>query len=156
ARRTRRPRRTPRTSWRRRTQAAGSAATARPTTGPWPLRLSVPEAVSDAADREQVLRVLWVVLELLAQVADVDVDRARVAVGGVCPDPVEQHVAREDPPGGAGQGRQDLELDKGQLGLVASHLDRALQEVETQIAELQRRLIGSGQDRPRQLCAPQR
>ena len=46
----------------------------------------VPEAVPHAAHREQVLGAPRVGLELLAQVADMDVDRARVAVGRVAPD----------------------------------------------------------------------
>src|SRR3712207_7573494 len=44
---------------------------------------------------EDQLGVARVLLELLAQVADVDVDRARVAVGGVAPDALEQHRAAE-------------------------------------------------------------
>ena len=59
--------------------------------------VAVAEAVADAAHREEVLRLLGVELELLAQVADVDVDRARVAEGGVAPDARQQHLAREHP-----------------------------------------------------------
>ena len=59
---------------------------------------------------------LGVALELLAQVADVDVDRARVAVGGVAPDLLEQHLARLDPARRAGERGEDLELDVGELG----------------------------------------
>src|SRR4051794_13292465 len=69
----------------------------------------VAEAVADAAHRDEVLRLLGVALELLAQVADVDVHRPRVAVGGVAPDAGEQHVAGEDATGAAGEGREDLE-----------------------------------------------
>ena len=46
-----------------------------------------PGSAADAAHREQVLRVLGILLELLAEVSDMDVDRARVAVRGVSPDP---------------------------------------------------------------------
>src|SRR4051794_27330029 len=73
----------------------------------------VAEAVSDAAHREQVLRLLRIRLDLLPQVADVHVDGARVAVGGIAPDAREQHVAGEDAPGGARQRGEDLELDVG-------------------------------------------
>src|SRR5918994_1679842 len=79
----------------------------------------VAEAVADAADREDEVGLLGVALDLLAQVADVDVDRARVAVGGVAPDPREQHVAREDPAGAAGQRVGDLELDEGRGDALA-------------------------------------
>src|SRR6201989_1435361 len=73
--------------------------------------LRVAEPVADPAHGEQVLRVLRVALELLAQVADVDVDRARVAVGAVAPDAREQHVARPHAAGAGGEREQDLELD---------------------------------------------
>src|SRR5215217_8078745 len=72
--------------------------------------LLVAEAVADAAHGEDVLGLLGVGLELLAQVADVDVDRARVAVGGVAPEPREEHVAREHAAGTRGERAQDLEL----------------------------------------------
>src|SRR4029079_13283860 len=42
---------------------------------------------------------------------DVDVDGARIAVRGVAPDVLEQHLAREDPPRRAGERGEDLELD---------------------------------------------
>ena len=80
-------------------------------------RVAVAEAVADAAHGEDVLGLLGVALELLAQVADVDVDRARVAVGGVAPDAREQHLAGEDAARAAGASApEDLELDEGGLG----------------------------------------
>ena len=80
-----------------------------------PPALRVAEAVADAAHGEEVLGVLRVALELLAQVADVHVDRARVAVGAVAPDAREQHVARQHAARAGGQREQDLELDEGGL-----------------------------------------
>ena len=73
-------------------------------------------------------------LELLAQVADVHVDRARVAVGGVAPDALEQHRAAEHAAGVARERGQDLELHVGEPhGLVArGHL--AALEVDHQLA----------------------
>ncbi len=53
------------------------------------------EAVADAAHGEEELGLLRVALDLLAQVADVDVDGARVAVLGVAPDVLEQRLAGE-------------------------------------------------------------
>src|SRR4051812_16882672 len=73
----------------------------------------VAEAVAHTTHGEDVLRFLGVALELLAQVADVDVDRAGVAVGGVAPHALQQHVAREHASRRARQGAQDLELDVG-------------------------------------------
>src|SRR6478609_9506293 len=58
----------------------------------------VAEPVADSAHGEDVLRLLGVALELLAQVPDVDVDRAGVAERGVAPHALEQHVAREHTP----------------------------------------------------------
>src|SRR4051795_11427236 len=72
----------------------------------------VAEAIADAAHREDVLGLLGVDLELLAQVADVDVDRARVAVGRVPPHAREQHVAREHTARAGGERAEDLELDE--------------------------------------------
>src|SRR5215217_4391504 len=72
--------------------------------------LLVAEAVADAAHCEDVLGLLGVGLELLAQMADVDVDRPWIAVGRVSPHAREQHVAREHAPGGRGERAEDLEL----------------------------------------------
>ena len=107
----------------------------------------VAEAVADAAHGEQVLGVLGVALDLFAQVADVDIDRARVAVGGVTPDAGQEHVAREYPARGAGQRREDLELDVGQLGVLAADAHRSLGEVDPQRPDLQRGLVG-GRSQP--------
>src|SRR6476659_3521772 len=53
---------------------------------PGSLFVLVAEAIADAAHREQVLGGARVPLELLPKVANVDVDGARVPVGGVSPD----------------------------------------------------------------------
>ena len=62
-------------------------------------RHRVPEAVADAAHGVDQLGLARVALELLAQMADVDVDRARLAVLGAAPERLEQHLARVDAPG---------------------------------------------------------
>src|SRR5262249_9120870 len=85
--------------------------------------LGVAEAITDAAHRKKVLRIFGIVLDLFAQMADVDVDRARVTVGRIAPDPCEQHVAREHATWGSCERREDLELDVGQLSLVAADAD---------------------------------
>src|SRR4051812_28099483 len=64
-----------------------------------PLFVLVAEAIADAANGEEVLGRARVTLDLLAQVADVDVDRARVPVGGVAPDLLQEHLPRLDSPG---------------------------------------------------------
>src|SRR3954453_4212390 len=71
--------------------------------------LLVAEAISDAAHREDVLGLLRVGLELLAEVADVHVDGPRVAVRRVAPHARQEHVAREHAPGARGERVEDLE-----------------------------------------------
>src|SRR4051812_44231928 len=93
----------------------------------------VAEAVADPADRDEVLGLLRIALELLAQVADVDVDRPRVAVRRVAPDAGEQHVAREDPTRAAGECHEDLELDVGDRDLPAAHGHGALAGVDAEL-----------------------
>src|SRR3954470_12841743 len=116
--------------------------------------LLVAEAVADAAHREDVLRLLGVRLELLAQVADVDVDGARVAIGRVAPHAREEHVAREHAPRARGERAQDLELhERGRHGR-AMQGHRALGGVDAQVAHLERAVaVVAG---PRHPGAPQR
>src|SRR3954453_13098184 len=83
----------------------------------------VAEAVAHSPHREDVLGLLGVALELLAQVPDVHVDGARVAIGRVSPDPGQQLVATEHPAGVPGEGAEDLELHEGQAHLLAPQLD---------------------------------
>src|SRR3954447_16502961 len=71
---------------------------------------AVPEAVADAPHGQDVLRRPRLVLELLAKVADVDVDRPRVAVVGALPERLEQHPAAEHAPWGRREGAEELEL----------------------------------------------
>ena len=92
------------------------------------------EAVADAAHGEEELGLLRVALELLAQVPDVDVDGARVAVLGVAPDVLEQRLAGEHPAGRAGERAEDLELDVGDPDLLAGQGDEAAVEVDRQVA----------------------
>ena len=121
----------------------------------WSSALRIAEAVAHAAHGEQVLGVLRVALELLAQVADVHVDRAGVAVGAVAPDAREEHVARPHAPGAGRQGDEDLELDVGRLHRRAAHLDGALGGVDAQLVDLERLLAGA-RLAPGHARAPQR
>ena len=68
------------------------------------------EAVADAADGLDGVADGRVVFELGAQVADVDVDGAGVAVVLVTPDALEQLVAREGAPGVRDEELQELVL----------------------------------------------
>src|SRR4051794_13276535 len=105
------------------------------------LPLLVAEAVSDAAYREQVLGLLRIHLDLLPQVANVDVDGARIAVRRVAPHTCEQHVAREDTPRGTRQREEDLELDvRGRHDLALAR-GRALARVDAQALDVDRTFV---------------
>ena len=69
-------------------------------------------------------------LDLLAQVADVDVDRAWLAVVGAPAEALEELPAGEDDAGVRGEQREQLELDERQLDGLAAHLDRAPRQVD--------------------------
>src|SRR6266516_2386464 len=116
------------------------------------IQVLLPELVADAAHREEELGLLRVALELLAQVADVDVDRARIAVLGVPPDVLEQRLAAEHAAGAVGEGAEDLELDVGQLHLIAAQGHHAAAEVDRQLAAVDRTVRGQLADHAR---APQ-
>src|SRR3954451_1509080 len=84
------------------------------------------EAVPHAAFGKDHLRVRRIRLELLAEVTDVHVDGAVVAVLRVTEHVLEQLRAREDPARLAREGEQDLELEEGELDRLTVQLDRAL------------------------------
>src|SRR5947209_16954050 len=92
------------------------------------------EAVARAANGEDQLGVLGPLFELFSQVADVDVDRPRVAVGAVAPDRAQELLAIEQPSRLGHQPGQQLELREGEphglaanghLAVAAIDLDRA-------------------------------
>src|SRR5579862_792493 len=73
------------------------------------------EPVSGASNGQDVARLFGLGLELLTQVANVDVDRARVAIRAVAPDRAQQLLAVEQPAGIRHQRIEQLELRKRQL-----------------------------------------
>src|SRR5262249_59441705 len=75
---------------------------------------SVVEAVAGAAHGQDQGGLRGIALELLAQVADVHVDCARLAVGRSAPDRLQQLLAAEDAAAMGDQGAQHLELDVGE------------------------------------------
>ncbi len=80
-------------------------------------RLSQP--VAGAADGQDQLRLARVLLDLLPQVANMDVDRARLPVGGVAPDRLQQRASAEDLPRLSDERPQQLELDVRELERAA-------------------------------------
>src|SRR5664279_3069788 len=79
------------------------------------------EAVADAVLRLDV-GVRGTPVELLAQLAHADVDRAVASAVGHVPDPLLELVAIEHAAGLACKREQEPELDRGQLGVDASAL----------------------------------
>src|SRR3954454_7922073 len=95
---------------------------------------------------------MGLLLELLAQVANVHVDRARVAVGAVAPDRAEQLLAIEETSGLLHQRRHQLELRERELYRLAVCRDLALAAVEGHVLRGEHLLaeharIGAAQDR---------
>ena len=69
-----------------------------------------------------------------------DVDGARVAVGAVAPDPLEQRVAVEDPAGALRERGEDLELDVGELDPLTADPHLPAGEVDVELAGADRAL----------------
>src|SRR3954454_21951797 len=92
----------------------------------------VPDA-PDGGDRA-------LVTELPAKLADVHVDRARIACERVAPDPLEQLIAGEHKPAVVEQLPQQVELLGGELHLLAVDGDLAPARVDLDRAMLHDRL----------------
>src|SRR5438093_764215 len=98
-------------------------------------RSALGKRVPDAADRLDEGRVRRVVLELVAEVAHVDVDRLLVLVEGlVVAEQVEELGTRIDPPGAAREVPQDLELGRREADPALAPLDPPPIEIDDQIA----------------------
>src|SRR6185369_6660614 len=98
-------------------------------------RLPFGEGVADAADRHDERRNGRVVLDLVAEMADVDVDRLLVLVEGlVVAQELEELAPGVDPTGARGEVAQDLELGRGQADPPIATLDAAPLEVDDEVA----------------------
>src|SRR5579862_2913283 len=87
-------------------------------------RSALGEGVARTSDGEDEDRQRRIVLDLLAQVADVDVDRLLVLVEGlVVTEQLEELAPRVDPARPAGQVAEDLELRCGQGDPALAALD---------------------------------
>src|ERR1700754_1778286 len=98
----------------------------------------IAEAISGAAHGLQ-LRDPERPVDLVAQVADVDVDDVRAVLVVVVPGVLEQLVARQHLAGVAHERLQQLELLGGQVDLVVAPPDPARRRVELQRAHLEHR-----------------
>src|SRR5918998_4385187 len=111
------------------------------------------EDIPDTPRGVDELGVAGVALDLLAEVADVDVHRALVAEL-VAPHPPEQRAARENPARARGEGHEELELGVGEIHLLAPYGDPAAGEVDAEpivvelVGALARRDGGPAHDRP--------
>ena len=90
------------------------------------------DLVADAPDGDDRRRVA----ELAAQLADVDVDRARVAGEGVAPDALEQLVARQHEAAVVEQLPEQVELLRRELDLLVADARLAAAGVDAQVAVL--------------------
>src|SRR6188768_665168 len=95
---------------------------------------AVPEAVPRAPHREDQLRLARVALDLLPEMADVDVDRARLAVVGTPADALEQLSAAEHDPRLRREQREQLELDERERDGRAPDVHRAARKVDDDLA----------------------
>src|SRR6187200_1585004 len=93
------------------------------------------ECVADTSDRQNESRRSGVVLDLVAQMAHVDVDGLLVLVERlVVAQQLEQLGARVDAAGAGGQVAEDLELGRCQADPPVSTLDASPFEVDEQVA----------------------
>src|SRR6188472_2237091 len=97
-------------------------------------RSALGECVTDTSDRQDERRCGRVVLDLVAQMADVDVDGLLVLVERlVVAQQLEQLGARVDAPGARRQVTEDLELGGGQADPPVATLDAPPFEVDEQV-----------------------
>src|SRR5690349_10179109 len=98
----------------------------------------VPQPVADRADRLDRRRASGK-HQLAAQIADVDAEDVGPRVVLVAPDRGEDPLARDDPAAVTGEEREQLELGRRQRDLDPGPADPAPQEVDLDVARLERR-----------------
>src|SRR4029450_3297629 len=81
----------------------------------------VPERVADAVHRADEPRLGAILAQLPADARHVRIDDASTRVVAVPPDAIHQLLAAEDDAGVAGEREQDLELERGEVELLAVH-----------------------------------
>src|SRR5208337_3358522 len=79
------------------------------------------EAVAGAAPRHEIVRILRINLDFLADASHIDVARARSDETGIAPNGVEQVIAAEDPAGLARQVVQQAEFGGSGGDQLAAH-----------------------------------
>src|SRR5215210_3097452 len=121
--------------------------------GALPVDLSLAENISDTPRGVDEFGIPGVALYLLAEVADVDINRAFVTEL-VAPHPAQERAAREHPARARGQGHQELELGVGKVDLFAAGRHPAARQVDPEsivgqlVRALARRYRRPAHDRP--------
>src|SRR3989440_10002369 len=105
-----------------------------------PRELFGDEAVADARDGVDVVRLFRVALDLLAQPVDVRVHGARLDLDLVAPDLAQQLAAADDLARLRSEQRQEVELGQGQRDLFAVAPDLTAVHVDDEAWELEARL----------------
>src|SRR5450759_4469036 len=122
-------------SWCRRARGPGRCTSSRPATSG---ASALDEGVADSPHGQHEDRRGRVVLDLLAQVADVDVDRLLVLVEGlVVAQELQQLAPGIDTPGTSGEVAEDLELGGCQVHLPAGALDAPPLQVDNEVVMAQ-------------------
>src|SRR5579862_6841355 len=122
-----------------RATVTATTATNAPVRRAWKLwgmkRSALGKRIADAPDGLHEGGMRRVVLELVPEVADVDVDRLLVLVEGlVVAEQVEQLGPRVDPAGAAREVAEDLELGRGQADPPIAALDAPPVEIDDEVA----------------------
>src|SRR5665811_1383451 len=122
-------------SWSRRARSPGWCTSPRPATSG---ASALDEGVADSPHGQHEDRRGRVVLDLLAQVADVDVDRLLVLVERlVVAQELQQLAPGIDTPGTSGEMAEDLELGRRQVDLSAGALDAPPLQVDHEVVMAQ-------------------
>src|SRR5947207_9113173 len=132
------------------------------------LALALGEGVPDAPDGHDERRRRGIILDLVAEVADVDVDRLLVLIERlVVAEQLEELAAGVDPPRARREMAEDLELGRGEADPPIASLNAASFEVDHEIAvaddpasrgvaEIAVRSTQEGLDPAHQLAQPER
>src|SRR5262249_897953 len=93
--------------------------------------------ISHPANRENIVRVLWIGLELLPQTVNVRVDITLITFVFSAPDPIEQIVTRPGTPRLGSQQIQYLKFQRRQVNSGATARNFMPAPVDNQIADFQ-------------------
>src|SRR5215471_17979382 len=95
------------------------------------------EAISNASESFQILRMAWVVFDLFAQTPDVDIDGTRCDERCFLPDGIEQLIACQYPTAMCGQIFEQAKFADGGENVSSPHLHSHRRNINLKIAESQ-------------------